>query len=171
MPENDTEETQQTAEPQQPDPAPDTGKDDGAAKGAEKDWAAEAEKWKSLARKHESTAKANAEAARRLQELEDAQKSETQKLNDALAEREVELQQLRVEKVRTQAGRDAGLAPDLWEFITASDPEEAAAQAKRLAARVATPEPGAADLRQGARRPAKAAPNPNDLLRSMAGYQ
>jgi hypothetical protein len=166
MSENETPEAEQDTTPAE-QPTPESEPD----KGDEKDWAAEAEKWKSHARKWEGTAKQNADAAKRLAALEDSQKSETQKLNDALAEREVELQELRVEKVRSQAGRDAKLDPELWEFITAADPDEAAAQAKRLAARVAAPEPGAADLRQGARKPAKTAPSPNDLLRGMAGYQ
>jgi hypothetical protein len=169
MPENETAPDDTEQDPPPAAEQPDTPSE--SDKGAEKDWAAEAEKWKSLARKHEGTAKQNADAAKRLAAFEDAQKSETQKLNDQLAEREVELQELRVERVRNKAGQDAKLDPDLWEFITASDPDEALAQAKRLVARTAPPEPGAANLRQGSRTPAKTAPNANDLLRGMAGYQ
>lgn len=44
------------------------------------DHAAEAAKWKALARKHEETAKANVEKAKRLDALEEANKSETEKL-------------------------------------------------------------------------------------------
>jgi hypothetical protein len=65
-----------------PQDKPDTG---------EKDWAAEAEKWKSLARKHEGTAKANADAAKRLAEIEDANASEMEKaVKTARAEGETE---------------------------------------------------------------------------------
>lgn len=51
----------------------------------EKDVAAEAEKWKALARKHEAQAKANAEAARKLAELEEADKTELQRATDRIA--------------------------------------------------------------------------------------
>lgn len=44
------------------------------------DPAAEVEKWKALARKNEARAKENADKAKRLDELEEAQKSETEKL-------------------------------------------------------------------------------------------
>lgn len=59
----------------QPEPQkPDTG---------EKDWQAEAEKWKALARKHEGSAKANADAAKRLAEIEEANKTDLEKAVDA----------------------------------------------------------------------------------------
>ncbi|MCA1191622.1 hypothetical protein [Saccharopolyspora sp. 6V] len=49
-----------------------------------KDLADEVKKWKALARKHEGNSKVNAEAARKLKELEDAQKSEQERQSDAL---------------------------------------------------------------------------------------
>lgn len=52
--------------------------------GAGTDPAAEVEKWKSLARKHESAAKANSAAAKKLADIEDANKSELEKLTDQL---------------------------------------------------------------------------------------
>lgn len=75
----ETEETEETSpetgeEPEQPEP--------------ETDPAAEVEKWKALARKNEEQAKKNAEAAKRLQELEDEKKSEAEKLQDRIAELE-----------------------------------------------------------------------------------
>lgn len=57
------------AEPQTKEPEPDTGKGDSA----------EVEKWKALARKHETNSKANADAAKRLAELEESTKTETEK--------------------------------------------------------------------------------------------
>lgn len=48
-----------------------------------KDWQAEADKWKSLSRKNEEAAKANAAAAKRLEELEAANKSELERAVDA----------------------------------------------------------------------------------------
>jgi hypothetical protein len=49
-----------------------------------KDLAAEVEKWKDLSRKNEARAKANADAAKRLAEIEDAAKSEADKLAERL---------------------------------------------------------------------------------------
>lgn len=50
-----------------------------------KDWQAEAEKWQKLSRQNETRAKENAAAAKRLAELEEADKTEAQKLADKLA--------------------------------------------------------------------------------------
>src|SRR5438270_6909774 len=54
-----------------------------AATSPEVDYRAEAEKWKALSRQNEAQAKANASAAKRLADLEEAQKTEAQKLADA----------------------------------------------------------------------------------------
>jgi hypothetical protein len=130
---------------------------------------ADAERWKAMARRHEKAAKENAAAAKKLAELEDANKSETQKLNDQLSSAQVELQTLRVEKIRAQAARDAGLDPELAEYITAADPDEALSQAKRLAERLTPKAPKSADLRQGVRQPAKPAASVDDWIRSASG--
>jgi hypothetical protein len=50
-----------------------------------KDWESEAAKWKRQARENEARAKANADAAKRLAEIEDAAKSEAEKLAEKLA--------------------------------------------------------------------------------------
>ena len=65
-----------------PDPDPDAKPDD------KPDLSAEVDKWKSLARKHELQAKANAEAAKRLAQLEDEGKSEIEKAAAKVAEAE-----------------------------------------------------------------------------------
>lgn len=49
----------------------------------DKDWQAEASKWKALARKHEQAAKDNADAARRLAEIEESGKTEQEHLAEA----------------------------------------------------------------------------------------
>lgn len=59
--------------------APETPKPETPPATGDKDWQAEAEKWKSLSRKNEETAKANATAAKRLEELEHANASEQEK--------------------------------------------------------------------------------------------
>ncbi|MEA5645375.1 MAG: hypothetical protein R5N65_07530 [Cutibacterium granulosum] len=67
-------ETTDATETQTQDAAPQTGE----SKPAETDWKAEARKW-------ESRAKANHDAARQLAELQDAQRTDAEKLADAQA--------------------------------------------------------------------------------------
>ncbi len=57
--------------------------DDASDDQPDKDWQAEATKWKALARKHEKAAKDNAEAARRLAEIEESGKTEQERLAEA----------------------------------------------------------------------------------------
>lgn len=59
----------------QPDPQPEPKEPDTG----DKDPSAEVEKWKALARKHEANSKANADAARRLAELEESSKTDAEK--------------------------------------------------------------------------------------------
>ncbi|WP_433364026.1 hypothetical protein [Streptosporangium sp. CA-115845] len=70
----------QNVEDAQPE-EPDTGE----PQEPQKDWEAEVSKWRSMARKHEATAKANAEAARKYAEFEESQKTEQQRLADRVA--------------------------------------------------------------------------------------
>jgi len=49
-----------------------------------KDWQAEAERWKRQSRENEARAKANADAAKRLAAIEDAAKTEAEKLTEKL---------------------------------------------------------------------------------------
>lgn len=61
---------------------------------AGRDWKAEAEKWKSLSRKNEETAKANAAAAKRLDEIESANATELERaIKKAKEEGRTEVQQ------------------------------------------------------------------------------
>lgn len=124
-----------------PDPA-DTGKekdDDGGDGGT--DLAAEVAKWKAMSRKHEAQAKANADAAKRLQEIEDADKSELQKLQEKAesegrkaADATLELARLRVAMrkglTETQAKRLIGKTEEELEADAAELLESFAAGAK-----------------------------------------
>lgn len=56
--------------------------------GTDTDPAAEVDKWKALARKHEQQSRLNADAAARLAQLEDAQKSEAEKTAERLTKAE-----------------------------------------------------------------------------------
>lgn len=102
--------------------------------------------------------------------VEDAKKTELEKLNDELTSAQVELQAFKVAETRRKAASEAGLDPELAEYITAVDPDEALAQAKKLAERLKPPEPKTADFRQGSRAPAKASESRDDLIRRMTGH-
>lgn len=88
---------------QQTNEQPDTGTP------GEPDWKTEAEKWKGLSRKHEQQAKANADAAKRLAEIEEAQKSEAQKAADKEAERTKQLTTAQQELMRLRVAMRKGL--------------------------------------------------------------
>jgi hypothetical protein len=141
--------------------------DTGTATGTDTDWQAQAEKWRTLSRKHETAAKANADAAKKLADIEDAQKTETQKLSDRLAAAEKELGEHRIRDIRMKAAREAGLDADMADFLTATEPDAALAQAKVLAKKV---QPAKPDLKQGARTTAKPSEDMNAWLRRKAGY-
>lgn len=120
-----------------------------------------------FSRTWEKRAKENADAAKRLADIEEASKTETQKLQDRLKAAETELSEHRVRDIRARAAREAGLDADMAEFLTASEPETALAQAKALAKRV---QPAKPDLRQGARQPTQTKEDVNAWLRRAAGY-
>lgn len=172
---NGTTEGTQTSDPadqQGARPGDDKGADTGPVDWEQRAKQAEADrdKWKTLSRNHESKAKANADAAAKLAQFEESQKSEQQRLTERLASAEVELAQYRTREVRTAAAVQAGLSPDMAEYLTEVEPERALAQAKKLAERMKPAEPKPADLRQGARGAAPTpAQDPNAWLRAAAG--
>ena len=90
----------------------------------EKDWEAEAAKWKTLARKHEQRTKELAPAAQRLQELEDAQKSELEKLQGTYEQALGEASRAQHELWRERAARRHGLDDELLGFLTGESEEE-----------------------------------------------
>ena len=109
--------------------------------------------------------------ASELDKIQESQKSETQKLNDRLAAQAIELQELRVEKIRRAAASAAGLDPEMAEFITAADEDEAAEQAKKLADRLKPAgKPGAPDFKQGTRSTPPPQRSRDELLRGLAGF-
>jgi hypothetical protein len=120
------------------------------------------------ARTWEKRAKENGDAAKRLTEIEESQKTEQQKLTDRLTAAEQELAGHRIREIRAQAARDAGLDADMAQFLTESEPDAALAQAKVLAKKL---QPGKPDLRQGPRTTAKAPEDMNTWLRRATGHQ
>lgn len=116
----------------------------------EKDWEAEAAKWKTLARKHEQRTKELAPAAQRLQELEDAQKSELEKLQGTYEQALGEASRAQHELWRERAARRHGLDDELLGFLTGESEEELDTRAQVLAEKLAArteaekPKPGPA---------------------------
>jgi hypothetical protein len=126
-----TTETNATATEAKPDAQTETAET--AKVDAGKDWQAEAEKWKSFARKHEDAAKANAEKAKRLDEFEESQKTEQQKFADAAAK----AAETAAELARVKAAVKHGLSEEDLDLLgTHGTPEEIDARAERLAARI-----------------------------------
>ena len=93
--------------------------------------------WKAEARKWEQRAKANTDAAERLQALEDAQKSEAQKQQDALAAATAERDQLRLDMMRRDAAAKVGLPPEMAARLQGSTAEELETDATALAPLIA----------------------------------
>jgi chemotaxis protein histidine kinase CheA len=88
--------------------------------------------WKQKAREQESRAKSNAEAARRLQELEDAQKTEAQRLADRQAAIERERDEARSEGLRYKAAAKHGVGEDYFDLLGTGDEEAINARAERV---------------------------------------
>jgi hypothetical protein len=109
-----------------PTPAPPAGDTP-----AEKDWQAEAEKWKTFARKHEDAAKANADKAKRFDEFEESQKSETQKAVDRAAAAESRLAEIEARAERAEVAAATGVPAEL---LSGSTKEELTASAEALIA-------------------------------------
>lgn len=94
--------------------------------------------WKQRSRENESKAKANADAARRLAEIEEANKTEAQKTADRLAAAEKDAATARSEALRLRVAAKHGISEeDADLFLTGSDEETLTKQAERLAGREA----------------------------------
>lgn len=100
------------------------------------DHAAEAEKWKALARKHEDRATENAKKATEYDKFVESQKTEQQKLEDAKAVAERLAADTAAELARMKAAVKHGLSEDDLDLLGSGTPEEIEARAERLAARL-----------------------------------
>ena len=117
------------------------------------DMAAEAAKWKALARKHEDQAKANADKAKRFDALEEASKTELEKATARAEAAEQALVTKTLDNDRLSAAIANGLEPDLASFLTGTTVAEIDAQAKLLASRLTTAttaKPAVKSLKSGA---------------------
>lgn len=150
-----------------------TGTEQQAVETGKPDPAAEAEKWKALARKHEATAKANAEKAQQFDALSEASKTDAQRLEERASKAEQQLTPLQAENARLKVALAKGLPADLADRLKGDTPEEIAADADALLALVGTAQQQVPDLRAAAgQRPNQATggqQSADDWLRSMAG--
>lgn len=122
-PDNETKPDDNPPEPKPQDDPPKPN-DDGT------DWVAEARKW-------EKRAKDNSDAAARLKELEDAQKSEADKLKERIAE----LEPTAKEAARLRVALDKGLTAKQARRLSGETEEELSADADDLLEDLGTPKP------------------------------
>lgn len=113
------------------------------------DWQAEAEKWKSFARKHEDEVKNLRPAAKKLAELEEANKSEIEKAQARAEAAEKELNQTRLEALRAQVALDKKLSPSQAKRLVGASREELEADADELLADLKNTAPAAAASSEG----------------------
>lgn len=97
------------------------------------DLAAEVEKWKALAQKHEARAKSNADKAQRLDELEASSKSDIEKLTAKVEQLVAENATAKTEALRLRIAASHGISAEDAEMFLTGDEESMTAQAKRLA--------------------------------------
>lgn len=133
---------------------------------AAKDWQAEAEKWKRLSRDNESRAKENATAAKRLAQIEEANKTAEQKAEERTRQAEQTASSAAAEAARLRVALSKGLPADLVDRLVGSTPEELAEDADRLMALI---KPAAPSFDAGARTTAAAPTDMNALIRQKAG--
>ena len=98
--------------------------------------------------------KAATDAAARIKEYEDRDKTESQKLTEQLAALKAEAATARAEALRLRVAAELGLPGDLHEFLTGDDEESVRAKAQKLMAATAAatgPRSPAPDPTQGAK--------------------
>lgn len=108
----------------------DDGGQDGA--GSEPDWKAEAEKWKTLSRKHETQAKSNADAAKRLKELEDADKTELQRATDTATAEKNRADAAEAKATKYEVAAEHGIQAKHMKYLHGATKEEIEESAKGI---------------------------------------
>jgi len=88
--------------------------------------------WKQKAREQEGRAKANAEAAKRLAEIEDAQKSEAQKNADALTAAQRAAEESKAEALRYRAAATHKVSEDYFDLLGTGDADAISDRARRV---------------------------------------
>lgn len=108
------------------------------------DLTSELEKWKALARKNETRAKENAEAAQKLAEIENANKTEVEKLTERAAAAEARAAQVELASIRNEIALEKGLTPSQAKRLVGSTRDELAADADDLLADLKVSKPSTA---------------------------
>ena len=93
---------------------------------AEVDWKAESRKWEARAKENLATAKANEAAAKRLAQIEESQKTEAQRQQDALEQAQRELAEERSARIRAEVAAEKGVPAHLLTGSSREDMESAA---------------------------------------------
>jgi len=127
-----------------PDPKPDEPQDPPEGdkpEGDGPDLAAEVEKWKALARKHEARSKEGQAAVDELAKLKDRDKTELQKAIDRVAELEKDLAQERTDRMREAVGRRKSLSDAQVRRLQGTTEEELETDADELMAAFKPPDP------------------------------
>lgn len=134
-------------EPPKPDPIkPNEGESDPKGQPTPEELAADVEKWKAMARKHEDASKSKDDRLKKLDELEESQKTEAQKLIDRAEKAEARATEIEVRATRAEVAAAKGVPVNL---ITGSTKEEMESNADALVAFKGTPiKP---DMGQGSR--------------------
>jgi len=127
---------------------------------AEKDWQAEAEKYRKFSREWEARAKANSTAAEKLAALEEAQKTEAQKIAERAEAAERRAAEADRELARYRVATAKKLPAELVGRLQGDTDEELAADADILLALVKASNSLKPDPTQGARASAEASPDP-----------
>ena len=121
-------------------PKPDEKQDDPQGKDSdatsdtdgEHDYKAGEAKWKAMSRKHEAEAKANKDAAKKLAEMEDADKSELQKATDRAAAAEKLAAGSEAKATRYEVAAEIGIHANHLKYLTGSTKEEIEESAKGI---------------------------------------
>ncbi len=116
--------------------------------------------------------KANKEAETlrlKLKEIEDRDKSETQRATEEASQAKADAVSARTDYLRLKVGMAKGLPASLAERLKGDNEEEMAADADALLAALKPKGNGAGSFDAGARQTAPAAPDMNSQLRRMAG--
>jgi hypothetical protein len=120
---------------------------EGEAKNFDADYV---KKLRDEAARYRTEAKANADAAKRLAELEESQKTETQRLSDGLAAEKAQREQAEQSLLRLRVAVAKGLPADLVDRLRGDSEEELSADADSLLALVGKQQkPGLHVAREG----------------------
>jgi len=92
--------------------------------GQAKDWEQETAKWKAMSRRHEAQAKTNADAAKKLADMEDADKTELQKATDRAAAAEKLAAGSEAKAMRYEVAAELGIHANHLKYLTGSTKDE-----------------------------------------------